>query len=258
MFEIPINVLNLFVPPIFNFNNNDEREEIPLINIINIRSREREENMLQEIKSNNNNFMQEENIKYNLYPLYINWKKIETKKENNVYYNIFKLFGYFGEAIFLIINKAYIDDESFNHKNFLTNLYLFYLSNYNESMILEEHVIKKIINIYNDVISLIKNKIMIFKEISVFLIVMRIYERYFSKKNDNDKILEVLKYEYIILSNIKDEEYDKIYDQYFKKINNYLRYRYNYYNIKKIMIPESKNKYLNNLRRVYKKYINVK
>ena len=258
MFESPLNLLNVFVGNIFNFNNNEESEEIPLIHIINIRPREREENNLQEIKSNNNNFMQEENIKYNLYPLYINWKKIETKKENNIYYNIFKIYGYFGEAIFLIINEAFPFEMNFNHNNFLTDLYLFYLSNYYAFMRLEERVTKKIINIYDDVISLIKNKIMIFKEISVFLIVMRIYEIYFSKKNDKDKILEVLKYEYIILSNIKDEEYDKIYNQYFKKINNYLKYKYNYSNIKKVMIPESKNIYLNHLRRVYKKYIKVK
>ena len=41
-------------------------------------------------------------MKYSLYPLYINWKKIETKKLNNNDYNIFKLFGYFGFAIYNI------------------------------------------------------------------------------------------------------------------------------------------------------------
>ena len=65
-------------------------------------NRENQES-LKEIKSNNDNFIQEKNIKYTLYPLYINWKKIETKSDNNVYYNIFKLFGYFGEAIFNIL-----------------------------------------------------------------------------------------------------------------------------------------------------------
>ena len=49
----------------------------------------------------------EKNIKYNLYPLYINWKETEREKENNVYYYIFKLFGYFGEAIFLLLKEAF-------------------------------------------------------------------------------------------------------------------------------------------------------
>ncbi len=66
---------------------------------------EREIINLKEIKSDNNNFMQEKNIKYNLYPLYINWKKIETKELNNNYYNIFRLFGYFGAAIYNILKE---------------------------------------------------------------------------------------------------------------------------------------------------------
>ena len=35
---------------------------------------------LKELESNNENFIKENNIKFNLYPLYINWKKIESKK----------------------------------------------------------------------------------------------------------------------------------------------------------------------------------
>ena len=58
---------------------------------------------------------------------------------------------------------------------------------------------------------------MIFKEITVFLIVLRLYEIYFLKSNDNDKVLEVLKYQYLILSYLKDEEYKKIYNKYYKK-----------------------------------------
>ena len=58
---------------------------------------------LKELRSKNETFMQEKSINYKLYPLYINWKKIEAKSKNNIYYNIFKLFGYFGEAIFDIL-----------------------------------------------------------------------------------------------------------------------------------------------------------
>jgi hypothetical protein len=174
---------------------------------------------LKEIKSNNDNFMQEKNMKYSLYPLYINWKKIETKDLHNIYYNIFKLFGYFGVAIFSILNESNYDDEDFGQsaENFLYDLNIFYLRYYDK--IEENKFFKKLINIYDEVISLIKNKIIIFKEITIFLIVMRLYEKYFIKNKNDKKIIEVLKYEYIIISNIKDEEYKQIYNKYYKKLN---------------------------------------
>ena len=53
-----------------------------------IRRRHREILELEEIKeleSDNENFIKEKNIKFDLYPLYINWKKIETKKYPNEY-----------------------------------------------------------------------------------------------------------------------------------------------------------------------------
>ena len=58
-------------------------------------------------------------------------------------------------------------------------------------------------------INLIKNKIIIFKEISVFFIKMRLYENFFVIANDNDKLYEVLKYEYIIISYFTENEYKK-------------------------------------------------
>ena len=75
------------------------------------RERENESGKIKEIESNNEYFTNENNIKYNLYPLYINWKKIESKSLNNSYYNVFKLFGYFGEAIFNIIKEANDEDK---------------------------------------------------------------------------------------------------------------------------------------------------
>ena len=219
---------------------------------LSINSREREIGNLKEIKSNNNNFMQEKNIKYNLYPLYINWKEIEKEKENNVYYDIFKLFGYFGEAIFLLLKETFhMYDNYYNYKNFLKELYSFYTDNYDELTIVNDKFFKKIINIYDDVISLIKNKIIIFKEITIFLIVMRLYEKYFLKIDDENKVLEVLKYQYIIISKIKDEEYKKIYNKYYEKLN-----KESFQNVwifgNKNKFPNNRNNYINQLRRIYK------
>ena len=211
----------------------------------------REANM-KEIESNNDNFIKEKNIKYTLYPLYINWKKIESNSVNNVYYNIFKLFGYFGVAIFNILTESNYNDEEFGQSsdNFLYDLNFFYLRYYDK--IEENKFFKKIISIYDEVISLIKNKIIIFKEITIFLIVMRLYEKYFINKKNDNKILEVLKYEYIIISSINDEEYKQIYNKYFKKLNIGCYDDFLFLGIKNLL-PKSKKNYINNLRRIYKK-----
>ena len=215
---------------------------------------ETEREILKEIKSKNENFMQEKNIKYNLYPLYINWKKIETKAENNVYYNIFKLFGYFGEAIFNILNIK--DTDYYNHKNFLRELNS-YNKFYTKSQIIENKFLEKLISIYDNVISLIKNRIIIFKEICVFIIVMRLYENYYLTVNDNDKVLEALKYEFSIISHIKDDEYKKIYDKYYKKLNLYYEdYDDDFSCISSSInsnFPKSKRIYINHIRSIYKK-----
>ena len=84
---------------------------------------EREKINLKELKSHNNSFILEKNMKYSLYLLYINWKKIETKKLNNNDNNIFKLFGYFGAVKYNILKE--IDEncgDKYNHKNFLFSI----------------------------------------------------------------------------------------------------------------------------------------
>jgi hypothetical protein len=178
---------------------------------------------------------------------------LERKSENNVYYNIFKLFGYFGEAIFnILINND--NSNHFNHKNFLSELNS-YNKNYTKSEIMENEYLKKLISIYDNVISLIKNRIIIFKEISVFLIIMRLYENYYSTINDFDKVLEILKYEFSIIYHIKDNEYKKIYDKYYKKLAFY-SYEDDYddfsYSINS-EFPKSKKNYINYIRSIYKK-----
>ena len=71
---------------------------------------------------------------------------------------------------------------------------------------------------------------------------MKLYELYFIKTNVDDKVLEVLKYQYIILSNIKDDEYNKIYNNYFKQLNK----AEDSFAYRRIMsFPKNKNKYIN-------------
>ena len=156
---------------------------------------------ISEMKSNNKNLIQEKDIKFGLYPLYINWKKIESKLLYNSHYNIFRVFGYFGSAIYNILIDAFPNNQIFyKSKYLLIKLLLIYKENYNKDEIKENIFYKKLIKVYNEVISLIENKIIIFKEISVFIVVMKLYETYFITIDDKEKLKEVLKYQFMILS----------------------------------------------------------
>ena len=66
---------------------------------------EREDEEYKEETSENPNFMQETNMKFRLYPLYINWKKIEHNEQG--YYRVFLRYGYFGSAIFSSFKDKY-------------------------------------------------------------------------------------------------------------------------------------------------------
>ena len=239
-----------YEPPLFSiysFERDRERD----------RDRENESGKIKEIKSNNECFAKENNIKYNLYPLYINWKKIESKSLNNSYYNVFKLFGFFGEAIFNIIKEANDEDKDYyNHRNFLSELNFYNTKNYSMEEIKENRFFKRLINIYDDVISLIKNNLILYKEISVYLIVMRLYENYFLTIDDTTNALEELKMQFKIISNMKDNDYKKIYNAYYKKVN---RDDSNdiWRHDRKSKLPKNKESYINYIKIAYKK-LNIK
>ena len=179
---------------------------------------------ISEIESKNKKLINEKDIKYELYPLYINWKKIETKSLYNPYFNIFKVFGYLGAAIYNILLEIYPHNEYFfKCKNLLRELFNIYKKDYTKKEIEENEFFKKLLNIYENIISLIKNKIIIFKEISILLVIMKLYETYFITIENKEKLLEILKYQYIILSYINNNEYKKIYYIFFRKINSHGR-----------------------------------
>ena len=233
------------------FNDDYDLESFPLFE----REVEIEKESLKEIKSNNDNFIQEKNIKYNLYPLFINWKKIETEKEKNEYFNVFKLFGYFGVAIFDILRQLN-ENKEYNHKNFISELndYKKYLG---KSQLEGNEFYKKLIDIYNNVISLIKNRIIIFKEISIFLTVLRLYENYFYRMNDKTKLIEILKCQFLIIFKLTDKEYKKIYDKYFKKFKTHSDESEDENDIwlleRNLFFPKCKKNYINHLKIIYKK-----
>ena len=215
------------------------------------RRRRREELLKQqeeikELKSDNNNFINEKNIKYDLYPLYINWKKIENKIIPNEYFNIFKLFGYFGEAIYEILRETVPkSDDYYTHKNFLVELIKLYKKDITKDEIESNQFYKKLIEIYEDVISLIKNKIIIFKEIPIFLTIIKIYQLIYTTMKNKTNAIESLKYQFIIINYLKNEEYDLLYNKYLKICRSG---RFLGYNI----FRRNKEEYMKQIKREYK------
>ena len=240
---------------IFNIENSDngDDEENSIIyirrNPINIFQLEQAE--LKELKSNNENFIKEKDIKFNLYPLFINWKKIESKSLENNYFKIFKLFGYFGEAIYEILRETLpkVDNNDYyTYKNFLNELSKLYKKELKKEEIETNNFYKKIISVNEDVVSLVKNKIIIFKEIPIFLIIFKIYQSIYISLNDKKNSIDSLKYQFIILSYIKNDEYDIIYNKYLKKfkIGRYLGLN---------IFQRNKDEYIKQIKKDYKKFV---
>ena len=182
--------------------------------------RTRPEHIGKEIESENNNFIKEKEMKYELYPLYINWKKIEEQNfenEGNYFFNVFKLFGFFGEAIFEILIESNPKNDYYTHKNFLKELFKLYKKEYKKEEIDKNIFYKKLMDIFENVVSLVKNKIIIFKEITIFLLIFKIYQAIFSSLKDKKNYIESLKNQFIILSYLTNDEYLKIYNTYLDK-----------------------------------------
>ena len=241
------NIIEFYSPPSPFFINRFRRPSIFLRSPIRIGRHVAQED-LDEIKSDNNNFIKEENIKFDLYPLYINWKKIESKKIENYYFNIFKLFGYFGEAIYEILTKAIPkDDNYYRSNNFVNELNKLYKMKYKKEEIENNNLFKKLLEIKDDVISLIKNKIIIFKEIPIFLIILKFYESFYSSLKDKNNAIESLKYQFIILNYLKNDEYEIIYKKYLQK------FRSTGFLSQKIFL-DNKGEYIRQIKRNYKMF----
>lgn len=233
-----LNFNELFFPSFFE--DDVVLHEQPLFFIRSRRFSRETQPIIKEIKSENEHFIKEKDIKLELYPLFINWKKIEKnnfeENEINYHYNIFKLFGYFGEAIYEILIETNPKDDYYTHEYFLKELYNLYKKANSKEEIEKSIFYNKLMDIYEDVIALSKNKIIIFKEIPVFLIVFKIYQKIFTFLKDNKKIVESLKNQFLILSYMKNEEYQKIFKLYLKKID----------------FPRNKKEYINEIKKGYK------
>jgi len=205
---------------------------------------------LEEIETKNKKLIEEKDIKFEIYPLYINWKKIESKSMYNPYYNIFKVFGYFGAAIYNLLLEAFPQSEYFfKCKNLLKELFNIYKKDYTKKEIEENIFFKKLMSIYDKVISLIKNKIIMFKEISIFLIILKLYKTFYLTVGDKEQLENVLKYQFMILNYISDNEYKKIYNMFYQKINSHGG---RHLSKKKYKLPHNKKEFINQIKNIFK------
>jgi len=213
-----------------------------------------EDEQYEEDTSNNPNFMQEKNMNFRLYPFYINWKKIESNESG--YYSVFLKYGYLGSAVFSSFKDKY---PSLDAKNFLYILTEFIEENLlikiNESKNDEnDKNIKEFFDKLTDIkelFGLIEKKIIMMKEVPLLILILKIYEiKFILFKNDND-IINILKYEYLLLSYLTDEEYNNIFTNHFKgkisKIFKKLTTRNNIY-----LLPKTKVGYINHIKFIYK------
>ena len=230
---------------------------------------EREDEEYKEENSQNPNFMKETNMKFRLYPLYINWKKIEHNEPG--YYRILLRFGYFGAAIFSIFKEKY---PSLDAKNILT-IFAEFISenlvkkNNNNSLGDKDNdnkngeIDKKVKEFFDklpkikDLIDLIENKIIMMKEVPLLILILKIYEIYYIINKYTNDIINVLKYEYLLLSYLSDEEYKDIYNNHFKgKISKIFK-KLSETNGKLYIFPKTKVKFVNHIKSVYKSNNNI-
>jgi len=202
--------------------------------------------------NNNPNFMHEKDMKFNLYPLYINWKQIEANENN--YYDMFVHFGYFGASIYSTFKDIY---PNVTNKNII---YLFsyfcydFLVNENEE---QEKNDKELIFFIPKlpetkiIYKLIKKKVIMFKEIPIYLIILKIYEIYFLYKNEEKNIIDLLKYQYLLMTYLTDDEYQEIYQNHFKgKVSSIFK-KLVYLIGNQLELPNTKNKYINHIKLIY-------
>ena len=213
-----------------------------------------EDEQYEEETSNNPNFMQEKNMNFRLYPFYINWKKIENNESG--YYRIYLKYGYLGSAVFASFKDKY---PSLDVKNFLYILAEFIQENLviknNESKNDEnEKNIKdffdKLPNI-NELFELIEKKIIMMKEVPLLILLLKIFEIKFILSKNNDDIINILKYEYLLMSYLTDEEYNNIFANHFKgKISKIFK-KLTTYN-SKYLLPKTKVGFINHIKSIYK------
>ena len=204
----------------------------------------------------NPNFIKEKDINFRLYPFYINWKKLE--ENNQGYFHIFVHFGYFGASIYSLFKEKYpilnIKNILFTFSNFIPD---FLLKNPKKDPSIIEDIkffFERIPDL-DSIYQIIHDKIIMFKEVSLFLIILKIYEIYFISNKNKAKMEKVLQSEFLLANYLTDEEYETIYKEHFKGRINRIFKKLAENRGKEYQLVKTKNGLLYHIKYVYKKFI---
>ena len=104
----------------------------------------------------------------------------------------------------------------------------------------------------NDICELIEKKIIMMKEVPMLILVLKINEiNFIIQKNYND-VEKVLKYEYLLMTYLSEDEYKNIYNEHFRgKISKIFKKLVDTHG-KNYNLPKTKVKYINHLKSIYK------
>ena len=213
---------------------------------------EREDEQIKD-DNTNENFMQEKDINFRLYPFYINWKKLEANEP--CYFRIFVHFGYFGAAVYSSLKEKCQNLDVNNILYVLTS----FASDYLLSKDNKTDEIQKVIKEYlekipklDEICELIQKKIMMMKEVSMILLILKLYEINYLVNKNNEEVEKVIKYEYLLISYLTDNEYKDIYKTHYKgKISKAFK-KIVEANGKEYDLPKSKIKFYNHIKFIHK------
>ena len=199
------------------------------------------ENAIYNSNENFKQFSKENDIHFQNYPFLINWVDVE-----NDFYDILSKYGFFGASIYTSLNK--INKDSSNN---LIVLISEMFSNYSkeENFEILKNFIYSLSQTPEMIYQMIKNKLILVKEIPVYLIILIIYEIFYFKFDDEQylhykKQKFILKSQFILINMINDDEYNSIYNDSFKGKPIQILSKLNY-NIKK-----ERKKYLQHINKM--------
>jgi hypothetical protein len=178
-----------------------------------------DEDMENAIYNSNNNikqFSKENDINFRNYPFNINWVEIEN--DENEYYYILSKYGYFGVSIYSHLNNIK-KVSSDNLIELIVEMFSTFLKKENFEKL--KKFIYSLSQTPEMIYKMINQKLILVKEIPVFLIMLIILEIfYFTYEPEQYKNYEkqkfILKSQFALINMINDDEYKKIYNDFFK------------------------------------------
>ena len=206
-----------------------------------------DEDMENAIYNSNNNFKQfskENDINFRNYPFNINWVEIEN--DENEYYYILSKYGYFGVSIYSHLNN--IKKLTSNNNDLIVliaEMFSTFLKKENFEKV--KDFIYSLSQTPEMIYNMIKKKLILVKEIPVFIIMLIILEIFYFKYDNeeyknHEKQKYILKSQFTLINMINDDEYQKIYNESFKG--------------KPVKILRKLNYHMKKERKLYLKHIN--